>query len=370
MIHHLTLGVILSATILRPAGGQEGAGLVTGVVTDSSGLPIMGAEVAALGTRLRARSDDRGQFAIPGLALGDALIEARRLGFRPETVGVVIFAERAAVAAIRLRTTPTTLATVAIRGERQKYSGRLAGYHERLASGLGGAFITRDQLDQGNPRQLTDVLRRVPGVEIVRGTRIRLRGRNCAPLVWLDGVSMPAGEVEINTFAPSSIEGIEVYMTASGAPGRYQATGSEARCGTVLLWSRGPDTEDRRASIPSAVERLEKSHAAGELLTAAEVDSEAKPSSPGRLEIFYPADLLATGVDGAVVAEFVVDTAGMVEAESFTVVSSTHPLFSHAVYDAVQRAVFSPARRAGRPVRQVVQMRFRFTGPVGRRPGR
>jgi TonB family protein len=65
--------------------------------------------------------------------------------------------------------------------------------------------------------------------------------------------------------------------------------------------------------------------------------------------------------------EFVVDTAGHVEDETFGVVSSPHLLFSHAVYEAVAGATFSPARRQGRPVRQIVQMQFRFE-PPNRRP--
>ena len=72
-----------------------------------------------------------------------------------------------------------------------------------------------------------------------------------------------------------------------------------------------------------------------------------------------------TANGGVVVAEFVVDTTGRVEPETFSVVSSPHLLFSHAVYEAIAPARFTPARRGGRSVRQVVQMRFRFTPPGG-----
>ncbi|NUQ21341.1 MAG: TonB-dependent receptor plug domain-containing protein, partial [Gemmatimonadaceae bacterium] len=224
---HIVRGVLalsVSIAAARAARAQGSTATVSGMVNDSSGAPIAGAEVAALGTSLRTRGGERGEYALVGVAFGEALLEARRLGFRPETLRVVV-ADGGTSASFTLRLNPTVLATVSVHGGRQRFQGRLAGYYERLQSRAIGFFITREDIDRGNPRQLTDVLRRAPGVDIVRGGRVRLRGRACAPLVWIDGVAMPAGEVDINSFAPSSIEGIELYLSASGAPARYQATG-------------------------------------------------------------------------------------------------------------------------------------------------
>ena len=361
--------LVLAIVLPRPAASQSAqparlAGAVSGVVADSAGVPITGAEVVALGSAAAARSSETGQFRIAGLAVGPTVLVARRLGFRPETLSVAVVPAEMSVR-FALGSLPTLLEAVAVSG-RRRFTGRLAGYYERLAARTQGYFITRDDIDRGDPRQLTDVLRRAPGVEIVRGSRLRLRGRNCAPLVWIDGVSMPAGEVELNTFAPSSLEGIEIYMTASGAPGRYQATGDESRCGTVLLWSRGRDTEERRAPVASAGERIEELYAAGAVATANEVDSTARLAGSATPVVVYPPDLFVAGIGGVVVAEFVVDTTGRVEPETFSVVSSPHLLLSHAVYDAIAPAQFTPASRGGLHVRQVVQMRFRFAPPGAR----
>jgi protein TonB len=86
--------------------------------------------------------------------------------------------------------------------------------------------------------------------------------------------------------------------------------------------------------------------------------------------VAYPASLFAARVNGTVIAEFVVDTAGHVEDGSFCIVSSTDPLFSEAVREAVRGATYTPAIRRGTPVRQVVQQPFDFTtqantGPRG-----
>ncbi len=353
------------ALVVSVAGAQAGSATVSGVVSDSSGVPLAGAEISAIGIDLRARTGKRGEFQLSGVPLGPLELEARRLGFRPETLTVAVATRDGTLAAFRLRQIADVLPTVRV-SAKKKYTGRLAGYHERLASNTGGYFVTREKIDQIRPRQVTDLLRTVPGVEVIRGARIRLRGRGCAPLIWLDGTQMPAGEVDINSFPPASIEGIEVYASATGAPFRYQGTRDQGRCGTILLWSRGADTELRQTEIPGIAEQLERLAAVEAVKTADEVDSIARPKTPDAVTVTYPAELLASGTNGLVIAEFIVDSLGRAEPASFGVLSSSHPLFAVAVHDAVERALFEPARLSGRAVRQLVQMRFRFEPPPRR----
>jgi protein TonB len=75
----------------------------------------------------------------------------------------------------------------------------------------------------------------------------------------------------------------------------------------------------------------------------------------------YPETLRAAGVEGEVVAEFVVDTAGRVEHEGVTIVAGAHPLFDAAVRDALRRMRFRPAEAGGRRVRQLVRQPFTFS---------
>ena len=355
---------MLGAAAARPARAQS-AGVVTGSVADTSGQMLTGVEVRALTAQASARTDEQGQFRLPSLPVGAMLLEARRLGFRPETLHVAITEGRDATVLFRLRAAVNTLASVVVRAQRQRHAGRLAGYFERLESNTGGYFITRDVIDEGQPRQLSDVLRKAPGVDIVRG-RVRLRGRACAPLVWLDGTPMPAGEVDINTFPPRTIEGIELYSSASGAPFRYQGMRDEARCGTVLLWSRGPDTEERRRPVLASADAIERLQAARSVLASSDVEITARPDSATPVAVGYPPELFAAGTSGIVIAEFVVDSSGRVEGATFGVLSSSHPLFARAVQDALREVHFRPAQAGGRAVRQIVQMQFRFDAP-GRR---
>ena len=74
----------------------------------------------------------------------------------------------------------------------------------------------------------------------------------------------------------------------------------------------------------------------------------------------YPELLRSAGVEGEVLAQFVVDTTGRVEAGSFRVLRSSHPLFSQAIERVIPLARFVPAEAGGRRVRQLVQQPFTF----------
>ena len=74
----------------------------------------------------------------------------------------------------------------------------------------------------------------------------------------------------------------------------------------------------------------------------------------------YPRDLIATGTEGQVQATYVVDAAGRVDTTTFQVLQSDDPRFTESVRTALGGMRFRPAKRAGKPVRQLVQQRFRF----------
>jgi len=81
---------------------------------------------------------------------------------------------------------------------------------------------------------------------------------------------------------------------------------------------------------------------------------------PGTATPRYPSMLQSAGVDGSVLAQFVVDTLGRVEQGSFRALESTHDLFTAAVREALTRARFAPAEVGGRKVRQLVEQTFTF----------
>jgi protein TonB len=78
----------------------------------------------------------------------------------------------------------------------------------------------------------------------------------------------------------------------------------------------------------------------------------------------YPEVLRRSGVEGRVIALFVVDEDGRAEVDSVRFLRSDNHLFDEAVTTALRRMRFVPAEIGGRKVRQLVQMPFVFT--IGR----
>ena len=75
----------------------------------------------------------------------------------------------------------------------------------------------------------------------------------------------------------------------------------------------------------------------------------------------YPESLRSSGVEGQVIAEFVVDEQGRAQERSVRFVRSDNQLFEDAVRVALRRMRFVPAEVGGRKVKQLVQMPFVFT---------
>src|SRR5438067_91152 len=74
----------------------------------------------------------------------------------------------------------------------------------------------------------------------------------------------------------------------------------------------------------------------------------------------YPDMLRSANVEGEVLAQFVVDTTGRAEMNTFKVLKSTHDLFTNAVKAALPNMKFYPAEVGGHRVKQLVQMPFQF----------
>lgn len=84
-------------------------------------------------------------------------------------------------------------------------------------------------------------------------------------------------------------------------------------------------------------------------------------SIPGSMNLRYPSLLQSQNVEGRVVAQFVVDTTGRAEMNSWKVLETSNELFSQSAKDAVRGAKFYAAEVGGRKVRQLVQLPLQFS---------
>jgi protein TonB len=91
-----------------------------------------------------------------------------------------------------------------------------------------------------------------------------------------------------------------------------------------------------------------------------QVEKQVAPA-PGNPGPRYPDMLRSANVEGEVLVQFIVDTTGRVEMNSFKVLKSSHDLFTNAVRQALSGMRFYAAEIGGRKVKQLVHQPFNFT---------
>ena len=368
---------VMALLIAADAGAQQGVlgtGGIRGLVRDSMGQAIIGAQVTIPGTTLVIESDDSGRFELAKVRPGMMSLRFRRLGYQPDTVELLVLAGKTIPLDVTLSRLAVALTPVIISG-RAELTGWRAGFYQRKTVGS-GHFFTREDIDRRNPSMMSDMFRMIPGVTIMPSqgmirNQLRFRGaRGCAPLTWLDGAPLSAGEFDIDALSPRSIEAFEVY-TGTIVPPRFSvAPGIGPRtCGVIVIWSREGEKRPKRPSpnAKSAASELVKLVDERQIFTAAQVDISARQDSLRPVRPAYPDALYEAQVSGSVMVEFIVTATGEVDHDRISVVFATHPGFVDPVRRALEDAVYVPAIRGGYPVHQVVQHEFQFVPEANRR---
>lgn len=152
----------------------------------------------------------------------------------------------------------------------------------------------------------------------------------------------------------SSAIGILIALLALVGVSRAEA---QQAAGTHA--SRGP-----RSGATATTATVTTTSSSGQIGPAAYTESQVQEIAepiPGGGTPGYPAALAQARVEGRVLAEFVVDTTGRIELDSFRAVESTNPIFTEAVRSALPALRYRPATIDGKPVRQIVQQPFVFS---------
>lgn len=270
---HLLGPLLVGLTIVSPA--QLAGQVVRGrVVEDSTGSPVAAASVTLInanGTIVgTAQSDPEGTFTVAARP-GEYLLRVQRIGYREwRSPSFRLDVGQNLDLARRLGPLPVELEPAVVVGQPPTLGRSLPEFERRREHGL-GKFITRVEFEKSNPRQLTDVLLRMPGLRLERNpcymmeatgpcrnpsivgadTRryiLRPRGgpislgnaageKECGVLVYLDGRYVGDGlRVELDLVPVEQVEAIEVYTGASQIPTELNRTGSA--CGVIVIWTR------------------------------------------------------------------------------------------------------------------------------------
>jgi len=350
--------------------GNLGLGGIRGIVRDSQGLAIIGAQISIRGSQLIAETDDSGRFELAKVRPGMLSLRFRRLGYQPDTLELLVLAGKTIPLEVTLSRLIVSLTPIVVTGH-SNLTGWREGFYHRRNAGF-GRFFTAADIDKRNPGRMSDMFQTIPGVRIVptRGiirNQLRFsRAGGCAPLTVLDGAPLGAGEFDIDALSPFSIAAFEVY-TGSLIPPQFHMV-TRPYCGAIVIWSK---EGERRAKRPapnalSAAAEIAKLVDNRQIFTAAQVDVAARQDSAKPIRPQYPDALYDAQVTGSVMVEFIVSATGEIDPDRISVVFATHPGFVESVRRALEAAMYVPAFRGGYPVHQLVQHEFQFV-PDGKR---
>lgn len=232
------------ATATTTATAQEGLPIVKvrGIVVDSAGVPLSGADVRAVGTAFQIITSDSGVFRVE-LPAGPVVFAVRRLGYEPSTFLATLRPGRTNGVTLVLQGMAQALPGVLVAEKREQTW--LRTFNERKETQQ-GTFITRADIEHARARLTTDLLRRrAPSVQVVMtrgGTRVYMRGnsaRRCPPQLFVHATPYSG---EVDDFSPDVVEAIEVYSGSAELPPELNV--GRAMCGAIVIWTRDP----RRAS--------------------------------------------------------------------------------------------------------------------------
>ena len=226
------------ATSALPAQESPPIVRIRGTVVDSAGIPLVGAEVRAVGTAFLVLTSDSGLFRAE-LPAGPVVFAVRRLGYESSTFLATLRPGKTNGVRLVLQAVAQALPGVVVAEEREQTW--LRTFNERSATQQ-GTFINRSEIEKSRARLTTDVLRRrVPSAQVVSirgGTRIYMRGntsRRCPPQLFVHSAPYSG---EVDDFPPDVVEAIEVYSGASEVPPELNI--GRAMCGAIVIWTRDP----------------------------------------------------------------------------------------------------------------------------------
>lgn len=242
----LLAAIAIAAVGTAEARAQQGAAagdsvatanLVGQVVSATTGKPIDGAVVSLKGSGFGAITDTLGAFRMPDVPAGPDTIEVRFIGYEPSSVELELEPERTTHVVLLLSQTVVRVADLRVEVQRDR-RGKLADFEWRQRAGH-GYFIGPEEIEKRKPFRLTsDLLRGVPGLRVgpYRHGRQEVlidRGKRCRPAIYLDGVHMPA--FEIDDVAPEELGAVEIFRGPSEIPGEFMRLHDD--CGVIAIWT-------------------------------------------------------------------------------------------------------------------------------------
>ena len=234
MLHVQRLTVALSDPT-RP-------GILVGRVVDSeSRRPVVGATVELRQEKLRTATNAEGYFTFGNQPWGAYTLRLSNLGYAGVEVPVRVQGDLTQIVEIALSPDALELEGLTVSVQPRNMRRDMDGLVHRMDLGLGD-FVTRDVLERRPMARVSDLLREVPGMQVDHRrfyTTLEVRGRSCAPNVFLDGVRYQWDPtLGVDLVSAGDLEAIEVYKGME-VPGEFLLPGQARACAAVVMWTRG-----------------------------------------------------------------------------------------------------------------------------------
>ena len=225
------------------ARAQQGS--VHGVVLDSAGHPIRDADIGVAALRRLTKSDVEGRFALAKLPAGEVIVSVRHIGYAPMTITKLVV-DTIVVVEVQLEKV-AMIEAVQVTASEMRRRFWVEDFYRRVVRGV-GTYFTRADIERNRASTPTDLMRSVPGIQIIRtrsGRTVRFMSassmhRNCMPMIWLDGQQVPG--MQLDDIPLNTVEGIELYNGPSTTPMQFSQASNMLSCGTIVIWTRIPGT--------------------------------------------------------------------------------------------------------------------------------
>lgn len=214
---------------------------VTGrIVDDASNRPIASASVAIGAEGPTVVSAEDGRFVFEGVPPGRHGVRVSHVAFANVADSMLVELGSLTNLTVRMDANVIPLAPIVVQ-VRSLMLDR-AGFYTRQERGA-GSFLTRRDIEGVVPQLASDVLRRQPGLRMVRrqyGGGYAVVGRGNCPFRYVVNGARVGPTFQIDDMPPEWIEAIEIYRGASTVPMEFMLPPSaeNADCGIIAVWTR------------------------------------------------------------------------------------------------------------------------------------
>lgn len=222
-------------------------GVIDGIVSDTNLVPVRGAFVSILSSKIRVGTGPNGRFRINKVPPGQYLVIVKRGGFRPTSSVVDVPATDTVRLSYTLTEDVTQLAPIAITAT--QVSARTREFESRRKLGF-GEFMDQAEIERKNAVFATELFRKFGTLNVSPSRTSALteyfplskrEGGStslgaCPMTVYLDQVPLPTPFNLDLLPSPKEIAGIEVYAGAATIPPQF--SGYNRGCGVILVWTR------------------------------------------------------------------------------------------------------------------------------------